>query len=276
MLNYEKYHGTGNDFIIFNGIENEYDDKISLAQKVCHRNFGIGADGMIIVEKSTLAHVKMDFYNADGTVAPMCGNGIRCFAKYVYDNNIVKKTEFKVETLAGIMKVSLHIFEKKVSSVTINMGMPHFDIQNMDVNLDHAEYINKPIAIAETSFNISIITIGTLHGVIIVDDLKDIDIDYYGKIIESHKLFPKKINVNFTQILDNNNIKVITYERGVGKTLSCGTGSAAAAVVSSMLGHTGNHSNVHVPGGKLTIKQKENQVYMSGPATLISTGSYIF
>ena len=276
MLYYEKYHGTGNDFIIFNGIDNKYKDKVRLAKRVCHRNFGIGSDGMIIAEKSSVAHVKMDFYNADGTSAPMCGNGIRCFAKYVFDNKIVEKTEFLVETLAGIMKVSLQILENKTSSVTINMGQPLLDIKNMDVTMDVPEFINKPLTVENAVFNISIITLGTLHGVIFVDDLEKIDIDYYGKLIESHNLFPKKINVNFTEVIDEKNIKVSTFERGVGKTLSCGTGSAAAAVVSSILGKTGYITNVHVPGGTLTIKQKDNQVYMSGPAELICTGNYYY
>jgi len=274
MLYFEKYHGTGNDFIIFNGIENKYDNKVDLAQKVCHRNFGIGADGMMIVEKSEKAHIKMDFYNADGTLAPMCGNGIRCFAKYVFDNKIVNETNFDVETLAGIMKVNISVLENKANNVTINMGSPNFQISQMDANLNTDEYINKPFPVEDKTFNISILTMGTLHSVIIVDDIEQINVEYYGKLIESHELFPKRINVNFTEIIDENNIKVITYERGVGKTLSCGTGSAAAAIISSILYNTSKTTNVHIPGGTLKIQQTETGTQMTGPAQLITTGHY--
>lgn len=276
MLYFEKYHGTGNDFIIFNGVENKYNNKMELAQKVCHRNFGIGADGMMIVEKSEVAHVKMDFYNADGSLAPMCGNGIRCFAKYVFDNKMVDSTDFKVETLAGIMKVKLTHLENKANSVSINMGKPYFNLEPQDVilDVDIKEYINQILTVENQNFNMSILTMGTLHAVIIVEDLEQIDIGHYGKLIESHSMFPKRINVNFTEILDEENIKVKTYERGVGKTLSCGTGSAAAAIITSLLGHTTKNVNVQVPGGTLTIEQKQKGTYMTGPAQLICRGEY--
>ncbi len=276
MLYFQKYHGTGNDFIILNGLENTYTNLAKLAQKICHRNFGVGADGMMVVEKSLVADIKMVFYNSDGTTAPMCGNGIRCFAKYIYDNKIISQPIFNVETLAGIMKVILTIDKEKVKSVSINMGTPSYDLRKMDVKINAPEYIDGELIVENTIFKITILTLGTLHGVIFVDDIENINIDYYGKLIERHKLFPKRINVNFTQIINKNNIKVVTYERGAGRTLSCGTGASAVAVVSSKLKGTSENVKVHVPGGILTITQKDGNVLMDGPAEFICSGHFNF
>lgn len=262
MMKFEKYHGTGNDFIIFE-ISQGFDPS-KLAQKVCNRHFGIGSDGMMLVEHSDIADVKMVFYNADGSIAPMCGNGIRCFAKYVYDHNIVDGKEFKVETLAGIMKVQLESDEQQCTQVTINLGFPNFDNVAGEVILK----------VDESSFELSTLTMGTLHSVIFTDDLEGLDIDRYGRAIENHSLFPLKINVNFVEVVDASNIKVSTFERGVGRTLSCGTGSAASAIVSNLKGFTHKKVNVHVPGGSLIIEAKDEGVFMTGPAELICKGEY--
>ncbi|WP_353892316.1 diaminopimelate epimerase [Proteinivorax hydrogeniformans] len=275
-MHFEKYQGTGNDFIIFNGLENKIEDRETLARKVCHRRFGIGADGMMIVENSNIADVRMDFFNSDGTVAPMCGNGIRCFAKYVFDNKIVELEDFTVETLAGVMNVNLSIEGGLTRFVTINMGKPEFETSKEDVSIEANRIINKKLTFDEEPYFISVITMGTLHSVVFVDDLKSIDVNRQGKTIESAPIFPKKINVNFAEVMDNENIKVVTYERGAGQTLSCGTGAAATAVVSALVKGTGNDINVHVLGGKLQIKQLQKEVYMTGPAELICRGMYNF
>ncbi|MBE0451174.1 MAG: diaminopimelate epimerase [Clostridia bacterium] len=263
-MKFEKYHGTGNDFIIFKDALGF--DPSRLAQNVCNRHFGVGADGMMLVNHSDIADVKMVFYNADGSIAPMCGNGIRCFAKYVYDHKIVEVQEFSVETLAGIMKVNLYSDEKQNTQVTINLGFPNFDNVVGEVILE----------VDETSFDLSTLTLGTLHSVIFTNDLEALDIDKYGKAIECHSLFPLKINVNFVEVVDFENIKVSTFERGVGRTLSCGTGSAASAVVSNLKGFTGKKVNVHVPGGTLIIEAKDKGMFMTGPAELICKGEYIY
>ncbi len=262
MLKFEKYHGTGNDFIIFENSQGF--DPSKLAQNVCNRHFGIGSDGIMLVERSDIADVKMVFYNADGSIAPMCGNGVRCFAKYVHDHNIVSDNEFNVETLAGIMKVKLKNDEKQITQVTINLGYPNFDNVAGEVTLE----------VDETPFDLSTLTMGTLHSVIFTKDLDALDIDKYGKAIESHSLFPLKINVNFVEVIDASNIKVSTFERGVGRTLSCGTGSAASAVVSNLKSFTGKKINVHVPGGTLIIEAKDEGMFMTGPAELICKGEY--
>lgn len=263
MLKFEKHHGTGNDFIIV-----EYYDGVNpskLAQKMCDRHFGIGADGLMCVEPSEIAAVKMGFFNADGSIAPMCGNGIRCFAKYVYDHKIVSEPQFNVETLAGIMKVDLHTDEHQNTSVTINMGTPNFENAFGEPN----------IVVDDVSFQLNTLVMGTLHAVIFVESLETFDVEKYGKAIESHPLFPHRINVNFVEVVDPQTIKVSTYERGVGRTLSCGTGSAASAVVSNHNGFTHAKIKVIVPGGELIIDDTENGVFMTGPAVRICSGEYI-
>ncbi len=267
MIQFEKFHGTGNDFIIFDHETLKSLKTLSpsdLARKVCDRHFGIGADGMMIVKKSVKADIKMEFYNADGSLAPMCGNGIRCFAKYVYDHKLVDKLNFDVETLAGIMKVTLVNKGDQTTLVTIDLGCPNFE----------SAYGEKTLEVLGRSFELCTLTMGTLHAVIQVDSIDDIDVSLFGRALESHSLFPQKINVNFLEILDDEHIKVSTFERGVGKTLSCGTGSAASAVVSAMKGKTKKRVQVKVPGGLLCIEVKEEGVYMTGPAELIGSGQF--
>jgi len=249
MIQFEKYHGTGNDFIIFEHEALKGLKTISpteLARKVCDRHFGVGADGMMIVKPSVQADIKMEFYNADGSLAPMCGNGIRCFAKYVYDHKLVSNQTFDVETLAGIMKVTLTNKGDHATLVTIDMGKPDFD----------STFGEKSIDVHGQALQLNTLTMGTLHAVIQVAAIDDIDLSLYGKAIESHSLFPHKINANFLEVVDREHIKVSTFERGVGQTLSCGTGSAASAVISAMKGLTEKRVQVKVPGGILCIEKK--------------------
>ena len=274
MLRFEKLQGTGNDFILFNGIENKLPNHNELAKKVCSRNFGIGADGMMVVEKSKIADIKMLFYNADGTQAPMCGNGIRCFSKYIYENKIVKDESFTVETLGGIMKPQVISEDNKIKSVKVNLGNPVFSSKDIPIDTNNENFLDKKIKIGEETLNISGLVIGTIHTVIFVDNFNEINIEQLGFAVENHKLFPLKTNVNFVKIIDKKNIEVTTWERGVGITLACGTGAAASAVVSSMLYDTEETLNVHVKGGKLIIEQIDGAIYMTGPAEKICEGAY--
>jgi len=274
MLKFEKLQGTGNDFIIFNGIENKLPNHNELAKKVCSRNFGIGADGMMVVEKSKIADIKMLFYNADGTQAPMCGNGIRCFSKYIYENKIVKDESFTVETLGGIMKPQVISEDNKIKSVKVNLGNPVFSSKDIPIDTNNENFLDKKIKIGEETLNISGLVIGTIHTVIFVDNFNEINIEQLGFAVENHKLFPFKTNVNFVKIVDKKNIEVTTWERGVGITLACGTGAAASAVVSSIIHHTEETVNVHVKGGKLIIEQINGDVFMTGPAEKICEGIY--
>ena len=261
MLQFEKYHGTGNDFIIFDFRTSPIADASSLAMQVCQRHMGIGADGMMLVRSSDIADVKMDFYNADGSRAPMCGNGIRCFSKYVYDHGIVEGQRFSIETLAGTMHVELHEDEAHTTQVTVNMGLPKRD-QDLKINIERK------------IFDLNTLVMGTDHCVIFTEAMSIEDIEKYGKSIESHAHFPEKINVNFVEVIDDQHITVNTFERGVGRTLSCGTGSAASAVLSHFKGYTQSQVHVQVPGGNLFIHIREDGVHMTGPAALICKGDY--
>lgn len=274
MIKFQKFQGTGNDFIIFKDIDVSNINHNELAKRVCNRNFGVGADGMMIVRESSIADVKMSFYNADGSIATMCGNGIRCFAKFVYENNIVNNSNFEVETLAGIMKVEVEIKEAKVNLVTVNLGKPLFFANQIPMTTDNEKYINKEIEIYGKKIKISSLVIGTIHTVVFTDDFEEINLEEIGKSIENNKLFPMKTNVNFCKIIDKSNIEVLTWEKGVGMTLSCGTGAAASSIVSSIVHGCDKKIKVNLKGGQLMIEDKEGEIYMTGTAKLICKGIY--
>lgn len=276
MIQFCKFQGTGNDFIIFKETDLNVNSYSELAKRVCDRHLGIGADGMIIVSESTLADVKMNFYNADGSVATMCGNGIRCFAKFVYENNIVNTKEFTVETLAGIMKLEVILEEDKVEFVKVNLGKPVFSAHEIPEDIDDKYYINKKIDIENETYEISSLIIGTIHTVLFVEDFQNIDVKKIGQVIENNKIFPMKTNVNFCKVIDKENIEVITWEKGVGITLACGTGVAASAIISSIVHKCDKKINVKVKGGNLLIEQSEGEIFMTGPTKLVCRGEYNF
>lgn len=276
MIEFHKFQGTGNDFIIFDENKLNTENYSELAKRVCDRHFGIGADGMIIVSKSNSADIRMKFYNADGSIATMCGNGIRCFSKFVYESNIVKTKSFTVETLGGIMRPEVVMEDGKVNLVKVNMGKPKLSSDSLPISKDDEYFINKDIIIGDKSFKISSLIMGTIHTVLFVDDFSEIDIAKLGQAIESNKLFPRKTNVNFCKIIDKNNIEVITWEKGVGITLACGTGAAASAVISRIVNNSDNKINVKVKGGNLLIEEIESEIFMTGTAKLICKGEYNF
>lgn len=274
MIRFQKFEGTGNDFIIFKDIDVINVNHDILAKKVCNRNFGIGADGMMIVQESSIADVKMSFYNADGSIATMCGNGIRCFAKFVYENNIINNTKFEIETLAGIMKVKVEVKKGQVEFVTVNLGKPLFFANEIPKTIDNEKYINKEIEAKGRILKISSLVIGTIHTVIFVNDFEKINFVEIGRSIENNKLFPMKTNVNFCKVVDKKNIEVLTWEKGVGITLACGTGAAASSIISSIIHGCDKRINVKVKGGQLVIEDKEGEIFMTGSAKLICDGTY--
>ncbi len=274
MYRFQKLHGIGNDFIIFDGINQDLPQYSGLAKKVCNRHFGIGADGMIVVEQSQKADIKMVFFNADGTQAPMCGNGIRCFSKFVYENNLVNKKDFTVDTLAGIMKPKLFVKNNEVIEVKVNLGKPIFKPNIIPIKTEEDEFINKSIEVCGKKFDISAVMVGSVHAVIFVDDLSQIDIEHVGPAIEKHELFPKGINVNFCKVVKNNKLEILTWERGVGQTLACGTGASSCAVISKIVNNTAEIVDISLLGGNVKIEQKDNNVYMTGPAQFICNGQY--
>lgn len=261
-MKFSKMHGAGNDFIMFNGITEKLPDFSELAKKVCDRHFGIGADGILVLEESQVADIKMTYYNADGSKAEMCGNGIRCFAKYAYDNNYISKEEIEVETLAGIIKPKVILTENRVEKVKVNMGSPNL------------KFANRNIEVEGIKFTMSHLIMGPPHVVIFVDEVDGIDVKRIGPIIEKDSLFPEGTNVNFCKIKDNNNVEVLTWERGSGQTLACGTGASAVGVIASSLGLTNNKVNIHLLGGVLEIEVVDDIVFLTGPAELICQGEY--
>lgn len=269
MIKFSKYHGLGNDFVIVHENVVKGYDYSQLSKKMCNRYTGIGADGFIIVsEKNGL---EMIFYNSDGSRACMCGNGIRCFARFLYDNKICMEKSYEVKTLAGNMTININNVDS--FNVTVNMGSPRFAPKDIPVLSNANEFINKEIIIDRNKYIISSVFMGTIHTVIFVDNLDKIDMSDIGSKIENHNLFPDRTNVNFVQVIDNENIKMQTFERGVGLTLACGTGACASVVIANKLNKTKRNVSVHLPLGKLNIKY-EDRVYMSGPAEKIFDGYY--
>lgn len=273
-MNFWKLHGVGNDFIAIDGRfdnkdSNDYSD---LAKKVCHRRFGVGADGLLVVKTSDISDVEMVYYNSDGSRANMCGNGLRCFCKFVYDNNIVKDTEFSVYTLDGIKKISLNIESEKNYTIRVNMGKPNFNPKNIPVNTNKEVFIKEKLLIDNKEVEVSSILMGVPHTIVFVDELIKEDIYKYGKLIEENEIFPNKTNVNFVKVDDKDNIHVYTWERGCGYTLGCGTGMTASVIVANYLGETNEIVNVKSEGGSVRIELLDD-VYMIGNAVKICEGT---
>lgn len=272
-MEFWKLHGIGNDFIAIDKRfdNNDFDFYSDLAKKVCNRRFSVGADGLLIVKNSSVADIKMLYYNSDGSMAKMCGNGLRCFSKFVYDNNIVKKEEFSVDTLDGIKKVKLNINNKKIDSIKVNIGTGLFKSKDILLDENKDKFINEKINILDKEFSVSFILMGVPHLVILVDKLDINEVYKYGEEISNYKIFPNKINVNFVKVEDKENISVRTFERGCGYTLGCGTGMTASAIICNYLGLTDKSVNVASQGGDIKI-DIEDFVYMTGPATKICEG----
>ncbi|OKY54711.1 diaminopimelate epimerase [Megasphaera cerevisiae] len=277
-MKFVKMHGLGNDFVFFEDKQGVNTDFSELAVKMCDRHTGIGADGIIVIVPSEKADVRMRIINADGSEAEMCGNGIRCFAKYVYDNGIITKSEFAVETLAGIMKPKVTVGKDgKVSLVTINMGKPFMERTQIPMAGPAGPVVDEPVEIDGKTYKITSLLMGVPHTMTYVRDVDAVDLHHLGPQFETYKAFPRKTNMNFIQVLDNHTIKVHTWERGAGATLACGTGSCACAVGSYLNGFTGRSVDVQLYLGTLHIEydEKDGNVYMTGPAAVTFTGEWL-
>ncbi len=281
MLKFEKYQGAGNDFVIVSEkelIEKGIPEYGEFASQVCNRHFGIGADGLIIL-KYVASMPFMFFFNADGSQAPMCGNGIRCFSHYLVNNHLIDGNEFVVKTVPGDLTIRVNYDEEKDDfSARVNMGKPIFNIKEL-INTEKEQFLREKINIDGKEIEISYIFMGTDHSVIFVNDFSDYDIDEIGKKIENYTdLFPKKVNVNFVKVYDRKRMEVITWERGAGRTLACGTGATASAVLAKTFGFVDDKVNVKVPGGQLVIEYEggENDAFMTGPSEKIAEGLYKF
>ena len=278
-LEFEKYHGLGNDYIIINNLKYKIpEQKLSnLAKTLCLVHFSVGADGLLLVSESKSADIRMRIFNNDGSESEMCGNGIRCFSKYIYEHNIVKEEEIRIETLKGMIIAKLRIENESVSAVEINMGRPILECEDIPVVVEGnpSQCINEQIVVLDKIFNFSAVSMGNPHAVIFMKDLiSDTDLNKYGSSIESDSHFPSKTNVEFVQVISNVEAYVRVFERGVGITNSCGTGSCAAVVAGSILGIFRKNEPilVHNDGGDLSILYDGREVFMEGPAIKVFIG----
>jgi diaminopimelate epimerase len=265
-------HGLGNDFVLIDCRDKAVSDQLpavsDLSKRLCHRRFGIGADQVLLLYPSKIADFKMLIYNADGSEVEMCGNGIRCIAKYIWDRGLSGKDLLSVETFAGIIKP-----ERAGQMVKVDMGEPVLEGRRIPVNIDGIVK-DFPLKIADKEFKITAVSMGNPHAIIFVKDVDGVDVKGYGPLIEKHMLFPKRTNVEFIEVLGPENIKMRVWERGAGETMACGTGASAAGVASFIMGHTGRRVNVALAGGELLIEWKEdNHVYMTGPAAEVFEGT---
>jgi diaminopimelate epimerase len=278
ILPFTKMHGIGNDFILIDCRNSAPDDLPGLARKLCRRRFGIGADQLLLLYNSDNADFKMRIYNADGGEVEMCGNGIRCFARYIWDRGLSQKDRLAVETLAGIIRP-----EKAGDMVRVDMGEPVLEPGKIPVNIVHSpksevrddtsRVVDYPLTAGDREFRITCVSMGNPHAVIVVDSVGDFDVAKYGPLIEHHGIFPKRVNVEFIEVTGRNNIRMRVWERGSGETMACGTGASAAVVAASIRGLTDKRVNVTLLGGELVIEWKEdNHVYMTGQAVEVFEG----
>jgi len=267
VLKFWKMHGLGNDYLLIDNRDGKIreEDLGKVAQSLCRRRFSVGADGLLLLYNSTVADAKMRIFNADGSEAEMCGNGIRCFAKYCYENNVVDKTELRIETLAGIKKVWLKIEAGKINSVTVDMGKPILERRRIPLFGD-GKCIDEELKIDDATFRITCLSVGNPHCVIFVEDVDNFPVETFGPKIENHPLFPNRINVEFVQAVNRDELKVRIWERGVGETLACGTGACAAVVAGNILGKTDSVCIVHLLGGGLRIRYEDDRILMTGAA----------
>ena len=274
MIKFTKMHGLGNDYVYMDAIHQKIENESSLAQFVSNRHFGIGSDGLILICKSDIADFKMRMFNSDGSEAEMCGNGIRCVGKFVYDKGLTDKTTVTIETLAGIKTLELNTKEGKVETVKVDMGEPILSPKEIPVISDEEPVKNLMLEAEGRKFKFTCVSMGNPHAITEVENTEKFDVEKYGKVLEIDKAFPNKTNVEFIQIVDKNHVKMRVWERGAGETLACGTGACATAVACYLNGKTDRNVEVELIGGKLYIEWNEenNHIYMTGPAVTVFEG----
>ncbi len=285
-MNFAKLQATGNDFVLLDA-RNMEGDWQKLAQAMCHRHLGIGADGLILVRSSNTADLKMQMLNPDGSEAEVCGNGLRCFAKYVIDRQIAPGPNLTVETLAGIRTIEASKSQGKVSRAEVNMGMPRFGAEDIPVltdkpkrdrgEVDIMPILDYPLNIAGRKLTLSFVSIGNPHAVsFLAQPVADFPLSEIGTQVENHPMFPERVNFEIARVLNRDKIEARVWERGAGETLSCGSGACAVAVIARMKGYTDDIVDIMLPGGNLTINwDRVGEVYLSGPVEDIFTGEWL-
>ena len=272
-MRFWKMHGLGNDYIVIDNQNEKITEKeaVQMAKTLCNRRFSIGADGFLLVSGSKVADAKMRIFNSDGSEAEMCGNGIRCFAKYCYENDIAKKPELAVETLSGIKHVWLTLKDNEVSVVKVDMGAPNWQRRSLPMT-GKGPCINEDLEVDNETFKVTCLSMGNPHCVIFVDCVDCFPVQEIGEKIEKHKAFPKRTNVGFVEVLNRKELNVRVWERGCGETLACGTGTCAAVAASNKLGLVGNKVTVHVLGGDLQV-EVANTIFLIGSAEKVFKGT---
>lgn len=274
MLKFTKMQGLGNDYVYMDAIHQEIRNSSSLAKAISNRHWGVGSDGLILIDKSDVADFKMQMLNLDGSESEMCGNGIRCVGKFVYDKGLTNKTEIKIETLAGIKNLKLNVQNGKVKMITVDMGEPILEASEIPVIGDKTPVRGIKIKALDKEFVATCVSMGNPHAVIILEDLDKLDIEKYGREIECNPIFPNKTNVEFINVEDRKHIKMRVWERGTGETLACGTGACSSVVAGVLNGVIDRNVIVKLLGGNLQIewKEEDNHVYMTGPAVTVFEG----
>ena len=273
-MKFAKMHGAGNDYVYVNCFEENIPDRSALAIKVSERHFGVGSDGLICICPSDKADFKMDMYNADGSSSPMCGNGIRCVGKYVYDHGMTDKEVITIESGGKVKTLWLNVEDGKVKTAKVDMGKPILSPEEIPVALEGESVILHPAHIAGDEWLISCVSMGNPHCVVFVQDADALDLEQIGPMFENHPLFPKRINTEFVQVVDRETLKMRVWERGSGETLACGTGASASLVAAVLAGKSETKARLLLRGGELVIEwdREKNTVYMTGPAETVFEG----
>ena len=273
-MKFTKMQGLGNDYVYVNCFEEKIEHPSEVAIKVSNRNFGIGSDGLIMINPSKVADFEMEMYNADGSRGEMCGNGIRCVGKYVYDYGLTNKTSISVETLGGIKYLDFTIEDGKVKLVRVDMGSPELVPDKIPIVAEGEAVIDAPIVVDGKQYRMTGVSMGNPHTVVYVNDVQNLEIEQIGPKFENHERFPNRINTEFARVIDRQTVEMRVWERGSGETLACGTGACAVAVASILNGLTDDKVTVKLLGGDLQIEwdREENKVYMTGPAEVSFEG----
>ena len=276
-MKFTKMQGIGNDYVYVNCLQETIENPSELAKKISDRQYGVGSDGLIMINPSDKADFEMEMYNADGSRGEMCGNGIRCVAKYVYDYGLTDKTSISVETLAGIKYLDLTVEDGKVVLVKVDMGKPMLRPEEVPVVSEKEEVIDEPITVDGQEYRMTCVSMGNPHAVVFIDqDVKEFPLETVGVKFENHERFPKRVNTEFVNVLDRHTAQMRVWERGSGETLACGTGACAVAVACALNGLTEDEVTVKLLGGDLQIKwdREKNTVYMTGPAEVVFDGEW--
>ena len=273
-MKFVKMHGLGNDYVCINCFRERVEDPSGFARTLCDRHYGIGADGLILICPSKVSDFKMEIYNSDGSVAGMCGNGIRCLGKYVYDYRLTGKETLSIETKSGIRNMHLHIQDGKACGAMVDMGVPRLNAHSIPILSEKDLVINDPIEVQKKNYRMTGISMGNPHAVIFSEEINGISLEETGRELEFHPRFPERANIEFCHVTARDRMEIRVWERGVGETLACGTGACAAVVASVLNDLTDEEVIVKLLGGELSVRwdRKVNHVFLEGPAVKVFDG----